>query len=373
MIARLVVVFMVGALGISVPAWTDIPATVKAAHSWTADQFAAWDGYRTRSTGTIEWEPIPEPSAWERPATRAAGTAELIAVVESPSGLADELNRASEGLEPLVAWAVERHETPRPDTQSLQPAQSFLSDRSALPPDTLEHIVAQLWHEAIDGANGETEVPTAMFEAAGEVRPSEIRATETIVMPTVMHVEAVEPGRADRRGNEASRPRPAAMQPWRATLTLVGTSVGPGWTPLSLVEDPPAVSASTHSGGVASESRDTIERPGGVDAGLAAGTEEPVARVAAAPEGEAGVIDPLTAIESGLRVDVSDGVVETAGNSRPAPPRADVPPRRPAYPVGIVLARARTDVGMALRLTGFGARAWLGVVSGISGLQVSAR
>src|SRR5579885_1287476 len=59
-IARMVLVGLVAALGISVQAWTEIRLCLEAVHSWTATQLAAWDAPARNETWPIVVAPPPE-------------------------------------------------------------------------------------------------------------------------------------------------------------------------------------------------------------------------------------------------------------------------------------------------------------------------
>jgi hypothetical protein len=369
MLTRLVLVGMVAALGITVPTRPEILGWIKTAHSWTASRLAEWDPCEPSQVDAIAVVPMPprapiemnpDVAAAPRPSTVVAGregrTAvspregrpapafEPIVVVDWAIGLADELNRAAEGLDIPVLPASDNHRA----TVEVQGLAGFVRKSTdfglVLPADTVEQKLATLWFQAEEGPDGTgfpTDSPLSGRRWGAAIPPISCRFSGPSTAERIAPTEDAVTGLADALNRLADRIDPSM---WTAAVAVASE-----WT-LAIASAGPRL-------------------PSGGDRSTPAFVP----------------IDPVTTMDSDLAHELnraSEGlaVVPDASVGEPCPKpeslvqQGPLPtPRVPVEGVGASHSDPPPDVGLALRLTREAAHAWMNVLTGPAGVRVSAR
>jgi hypothetical protein len=338
MMARLILVGMVAVLGISVPTWSEIHLGIKALHSWTATQLAAWDAPARGDR---------DPIVLATPPVERLPAFEPIVADDRASGAAHDLNRAAEGLEfPARAAMVRRRSRDEvQDRRMFAPGRTELLAIPAI--DMLEsRLVVELLRE-VGGPGLEAHPagsPVAFRRLKPVIHPAACRFTPSITTSRLapQAIESSSKGGASRYGIAARLepiepiPDPESGVAWELNRFAEGieapvtgparlASSRPAFTPIEPVTNPDM--------GVADELNRASE---GFTHVLAAHNRAP----SFAPE-SASRHRPFRPV--------------------PAPPRSSSPPG------------PSRDLAHAMRLTREAARAWMDVMIDPSRLHLSAR
>ncbi len=332
---RLVLVGMVAALGISVRTWSEIRSGILAVHFWTAAQLAAWDAPTRSDWHRFDVAPPPE---W-RPTMF-----DPIVADDGASGLADDLNRAAEGLD-LHPQPMTVHRRANGREQERGGARRSRVGCWSLPAaDTLEsRMLAELWIAAAgpDREVRSTGAPLPSRRGAASIPPTLCRFTASLLetSPTPRMIPT-----SVRIGPDDGRIPPK----WDPIEAAMGAELGLAWELNRFGEGIPA---------------STLGRP------------RPSSRPAFEP------ITPETSIETDTASSLnraSEGVVTTLATSDPPPSLSPGRTGRlgPTPPASFKsespsTAGASPDLARAIRLTREAARAWLRVMKAPSGLQLS--
>jgi hypothetical protein len=338
MMSRLILLGLVAALGVSVQTWTVVLSGIRAIHSWTAEQLAALDGpARSRR----DWFDVAPPPEVRLPRF------DPIVVDDRALGLADELNRAAEGLDlPAPPVMAQHHSTDRKDHRAgaVRPRDEP-RDRPAF--DTLEsRLVAELW---------------LAIEAPGEGRPDGLaapsRRSKAAIPPIVCRFTPaphhVAQGLSTILEHKTVSWR-CAVAAWHAHIFV---RMGRGLRPFM----PTQTTLACHP-----EVPDTrsIIRATGPSGALLSRKNEPGA--GESPQ-KWDLIEPVPGAEEDVAWELNRF---GEGIHGPMPGPSGRSPSRP----GPTLPAGRSpELAQAIRLTREAARAWMSVVTAPSALQLSAR
>jgi hypothetical protein len=341
MMARLILVGMVAALGISVSTWSEIHLCMEAVHSWTATQLAAWDAPRRGDRDSIVLVPltVARPPAFER-----------IVADDRPSGAAYDLNRAAEGLDIPAPAAMTRRRSGQ-DVRQRPIVAPMRMGASALPAsDTLEARLAVELLSEVGGRDHQAPIAESQFmnpRARPAILPARCRFTASLT---------------------TSRPVPRTI----AFHIKDGESPGGSRAKIDLIE----VFRGPESGIAWELNRfaDRIEALGTDRTNLAVSKPvfDPIEPLEAERSPDTGVADALNRASEGFTLALSVQprdpwpAPESASRDRsprpvPASPGLSSPPGTPS------------EVAQAMRLTREAVHAWMNVMIRPSRLQLSSR
>jgi hypothetical protein len=314
MMTRLVLVGMVAALGITVPAWSELPGWMKAAHSWTAWQLAEWDRSAPSEVETIMMPPPP---------VRRVVAFETIVPDDRSSDIADALNRAAEGLNIPPEATIARRQPKHKGNTRVAPERT-LAEYSGVP--GIDSMEMKLMAELLGAAE----------PSHGDGQPAESIVTprrSTAMIPPIVCVFT-----------RSVSPPPAvaiASPPIEAAPGLAETASTPA--PVEPVADPTA------------EIFGTLQCfAEGID------PSQPAETVAALPDCVFEPIDPETTRNASLAAEVNQRAPGGSDRLAQAAPVADD-------------VRTPADVAQALRLTREAVHAWMKVMTRPAIVHVSAR
>jgi hypothetical protein len=338
MMARLILVSMVAVLGISIPTWSEIHLGIKAIHSWTATQLAAWD---------VPARGDRDPIVLAAPPVERLPAFEPIVADDRASGAAYDLNRAAEGLEMPAQAAMVR----RRSREEIQERLMFAPGRMevlAIPAiDTLESRLVVEWLREGEGPGREAQPagsPVAFRRSKPVIHPTACRFTPSITTGRLAPRAIESPYRGGAsRGGIAARlepiepiPDPESGVAWELNRFAEGIEA-PVTGPTRLVFSRPDFTPI-----------EPVANPDMSVAGELNRASEGIAHVLAAHN-----CAPSFAPESASR--------DSPFRPVPAPPRSSSPP-----------APSR-DLAHAMRLTREAVHAWMNVMSDPSRLHLSAR
>jgi hypothetical protein len=337
MMTRLVLVGMVAALGISVRTWSEIQLGMAAVHAWTAGQLAAWDAPARSDSGPIGVAPPPKA---RRPVF------EPMIAGEGATGIAYELNRASEGLDihPQPVIIRRRPNESKARAQVLR-SRVELSDASAY--DTIEMKVMATLLRAADGS-----------DAAG--RPAEptltVRRSKPVIPPAVCTFTSATAG---------------AHSAHHSIAAPMATGPGPGGVSRKpdLIE--PVLDAGT------SIDRELNRFAEGTEVFVRtpvvpARSKPAFSPIAPAVHSVTGLADELNRASQGL-ITVAAPIHRNLPPAPDSAARRSPPPRTPAPPERSPAPGPSSDIAQAMRLTREAVHAWMNVMTGSSRLHLSAR
>lgn len=337
MMSRLVLVGMVAALGITVPTWPEIHGCMRSAHVWMAARLADLDASRSPS----EDPPIipPPPIRRTRSITPIDPDIRILTV-------ADELNRAAQGLDLPAGVMVVRHR-PTVEADTTPASMRQCRDSAVVPtPDILECARIRDVLETVERSSEE-----------GGTAESPVASQRSKVPATVACVFSASATRL-------TAPSPASSHVLRGTVTL--TVSKPRMEPIE-----PADDGATDVAGVLNRSAEGMD--------LAPENPKPVGAPAPAftpidPDAciQASIADELNQADEGLAIahtsPIGEATREPASTSAPiavAPPATVADRAAPPGPA--------PEFAQAMRLTREAFRAWMKVVANPAIVQVSAR
>jgi hypothetical protein len=339
MMTRLVLVGMVAALGITIPSWPEIQGWIGALHSWTACRLEAWDASRRSEADPVASAVM---AAWRLP------TFEPIVPDDRASGVADELNRVSEGLDVRPEATVAKGRpyvkgTRSPATVRMRP------EFPAMPAaDSVEFkLIVELFH-AVERPNGGA--------GPAEAQVSQGRRRKPIDAPLVCAFTA-------------SSATVAPVNPVTASPVKVGSRLPTSRPKFDPIE--PMAEADFDVAGVLNRFGEGIELPA---AGRVAtrGAKPAFVPIDPARTPCASLADELNRLSDGITIAPAtpgedDSRIPISLSSRTPVPSTTANGARPSQP------RPSPEVAQAMRLTRDAVHAWLKIVARPGLIQVSAR